>query len=55
VLLRSEQAAEKQLIGSSLVAQGFHRAASLAVLNATNRLPGNFLHVLDEDGPGEKQ
>jgi hypothetical protein len=47
VLLRSEQATEKQLIGSSLVAEGLHRAASLAVLNATNRLLGNFLHVSD--------
>ncbi len=47
VLLRSEQAAEKQLIGSSLVAAGLHHAAGLAVLNATNRLLGNFLHVSD--------
>jgi hypothetical protein len=47
VLLRSDQAAEKQLIGSSLVAEGLQRAAALAVLNATNRLLGNFLHVAD--------
>jgi hypothetical protein len=47
VLLRSEQAVDKQLIGSSLVAESLHRAASLAVLNATNRLLGNFLHISD--------
>jgi hypothetical protein len=45
VLLRSEQAKGQQLIGSSLVSESVYQAAALAVLNATNRLLGNFLYV----------
>jgi hypothetical protein len=45
VLLRSDQATAGQLIGSSLVTEDLQRASALAVLNATNRLLGNFLHV----------
>jgi hypothetical protein len=33
----------KSLIGSALEADDAHRAASIAVLNATNRLLGNYL------------
>jgi len=46
VLLRSEQASEnQQLIGAALVVEDPHHAAVRAVLNATNRLLGNFLFV----------
>jgi hypothetical protein len=45
VLLRSEQASGQQLIGSSLVTDDLRHASALAVLNATNRLLGNFLYV----------
>ncbi len=45
VLLSSDQARGQQLIGSSLVTESVHQAAALAVLNATNRLLGNFLYV----------
>jgi hypothetical protein len=45
VLLSSDQAHGQQLIGSSLVTDNAHQAAALAVLNATNRLLGNFLYV----------
>ena len=33
----------KSLIGAALEADDAHRAASIAVLNATNRLLGNYL------------
>ena len=44
VLLHSPQALDRRLIGSSLVVEDqLHRSAGLAVLNATNRLLGNYL------------
>jgi hypothetical protein len=43
VILRSEQAPDRRLVGVSLVLQDTHRSAALAVLNATNRLLGNYL------------
>jgi hypothetical protein len=43
VILRSEQAPDRRLVGVSLVLQDAHRSAALAVLNATNRLLGNYL------------
>jgi hypothetical protein len=43
VLLHCPQAADRRLVGLSLVVDDPDRSASLAVLNATNRLLGNFL------------
>ena len=43
VLLHSPQAADRRLVGLSLVLGDPDRSASLAVLNATNRLLGNYL------------
>jgi hypothetical protein len=43
VILRSAQAPDRRLVGVSLVLQDPHRSAALAVLNATNRLLGNYL------------
>lgn len=43
VLLRCPQAPDRRLIGSALVLTELERAASVAVLNATNRLLGNYL------------
>lgn len=43
VILRSEQASDRRLVGVSFILQETHRAAALAVLNATNRLIGNYL------------
>ncbi|CAN5656243.1 hypothetical protein BH23GEM6_BH23GEM6_12280 [soil metagenome] len=46
VLLRSEQAADdQQLIGAAMVVGDPHHAVVRAVLNATNRMLGNFLFV----------
>lgn len=42
VLLYSPQAADRRLVGVAL-ADDPHRAASVAVLNATNRMLGNYL------------
>ena len=47
VLLHSPQAADRRLVGLSLVVDDPERAASLAVLNATNRLLGNYLGTTD--------
>lgn len=46
-LLHSPQAPDRHLVGVSLVTDGVHRSASLAVLNATNRLLGNYLSTSD--------
>lgn len=43
VLLHSPQAPDRRLIGLSLVADDLERSACIAVLNATNRLLGNYL------------
>lgn len=43
VILRSQQAPDRRLVGVSFVLQDTHRSAALAVLNATNRLIGNYL------------
>lgn len=45
VLLNSEQARDRRLFGSALVTDSPSKAAALAVLNATNRLLGNYLVV----------
>lgn len=42
-LLRSEQAAGKALVGAAIAADNLYRSAALAVLNATNRILGNYL------------
>lgn len=47
VLLRTERAPGRQLIGASLVTDDFARSTALAVLNATNRLLGNYLTAAD--------
>ena len=47
VLLHSPQAADRRLVGLSLVMDDPDRSASLAVLNATNRLLGNYLGTTD--------
>jgi hypothetical protein len=47
VLIRLEGSLDQPLVGSSLVTRGAPRAASLAVLNALNRLLGNYLAVPD--------
>lgn len=47
VLLHSPQAPDRHLVGVSLVTTDVHRSASLAVLNATNRLLGNYLATPD--------
>jgi hypothetical protein len=47
VLLHAESAGGVQLAGASLVAGSVHRAACIAVLNATNRILGNYLTVGD--------
>lgn len=47
VLLHCPQAPDRRLIGVSLVAADPNRSASLAVLNATNRLLGNYLSTVD--------
>ena len=47
VLLHSPQAADRRLVGLSLVVDDPDRAATLAVLNATNRLLGNYLDTTD--------
>jgi hypothetical protein len=43
VILHSAQAPDRRLVGVSLVLQDPQRSAALAVLNATNRLLGNYL------------
>jgi hypothetical protein len=47
VLIRVEGSLDQPLVGSSLVTGGAARSASLAVLNALNRLLGNYLAVSD--------
>lgn len=47
VLLHSPQAADRRLVGLSLVVDDPDRSATLAVLNATNRLLGNYLDTTD--------
>jgi hypothetical protein len=42
-LLRSDQAAGKALVGAALATDNLYRSAALAVLNATNRVLGNYL------------
>ncbi|HEX5727133.1 MAG TPA: hypothetical protein VFX98_16770 [Longimicrobiaceae bacterium] len=46
-LVRVEEEEGKHLIGASLVTEDPHRAAALAVLNATNRVLGNYLSNTD--------
>ena len=46
VLLHSPQAPDRRMVGVSLVVDDPYRSAVLAVLNATNRLLGNYL-VMD--------
>lgn len=43
VLLHSPEVPDRRLVGTSLVQDDIHRAAALAVLNATNRLVGSYL------------
>lgn len=45
VLLGTEQATRRQLIGSALISEDVARTAAVAVLNATNRVLGNYLFV----------
>lgn len=48
VLIRTEQlAADDALVGTSLVLEDLWQGAALAVLNATNRLLGNYLEIED--------
>ena len=47
VLLHSPQAADRRLVGISLVVDDPDRSAVLAVLNATNRLLGNYIDTTD--------
>lgn len=47
VLLQTEAGTSRPLVGSCLAGGDVHGAAVLAVLNATNRLLGNYLHVSD--------
>ena len=47
VLLHSPQAPHRQMIGACLVTDQPARAAALAVLNATNRVMGNYLAISD--------
>lgn len=47
VLVRVEGSLDQPLVGSSLVTGGAARSASLAVLNALNRILGNYLSVGD--------
>jgi hypothetical protein len=47
VLLHSPQAADRRLVGLSLVVDDPDRSACLAVLNATNRMLGNYLDTTD--------
>jgi hypothetical protein len=46
-MTRAEQMPEASLVGAALSAGNAHRAAALAVLNATNRFLGNYLANLD--------
>lgn len=46
-LIRGSEASEAPFAGASLVADDLARSACLAVLNATNRLLGNYLSVSD--------
>lgn len=47
VLLHGRDASERGLIGASLVTDSTPKASALAVLNATNRVLGNFLTTAD--------
>lgn len=47
VVLRAGDEDHQQLIGASLATEDPHRSAALAVLNATNRLLGNYLNNVD--------
>jgi hypothetical protein len=47
VLLHSPQAADRRLVGLSLVVDDPDRSACVAVLNATNRMLGNYLGTTD--------
>jgi len=47
VLLHAEGAGGVELAGNALVSGSTHRAACIAVLNATNRILGNYLSVGD--------
>ena len=51
VLLHSPRAPHRQLIGACLVTDQPPRAAALAVLNATNRVMGNYLAISDSAPP----
>lgn len=43
VMLRAEQLPGSDLVGASLASESPYRSAALAVLNATNRVLGNYL------------
>ncbi len=47
VLLRMEERPDLSLVGASLSVDNPFRSAALAVLNATNRVLGNYLNNLD--------
>ncbi|HET6230395.1 MAG TPA: hypothetical protein VFE05_10040 [Longimicrobiaceae bacterium] len=47
VVLRTEPASASALVGASLDTENPHRSAALAVLNATNRVLGNYLSNVD--------
>lgn len=49
-MLRPGDAPGQTLVGVALATQSTHRSAALAVLNASNRYLGNFLHNLDTNG-----
>lgn len=42
-LLRSDQAPGRSLVGAAIATENLYRSAALAVLNATNRVLGNYL------------
>ncbi len=49
MLLRSERALHRQLTGACLVTEDIHRSASLAVLQATNGILGNYLALQEAE------
>lgn len=49
-MLRPGEQPATTLVGLALASDSPHRSAALAVLNATNRHLGNFLHNLDTNG-----
>ena len=47
VLVRAENGSAGALVGSAIAGDNPERAATLAVLNATNRILGNYLYTDD--------